>query len=315
MDPTKLRYFLAVLETGHFARAAQSLGISQPAISKSIKALEDDLGVRLFERGQFGAEPTRYALRLATRAKLMLAEGRLARAELEAMRGARKGRLAIGAGISFASRILPIAIERYRRRWPGISVSIDVGMSGSLFPALQSGEFDFVVSAPPIALTIDGDLSQEKLFDEVDSIVVGRDHPLLKAPPASLNDIGNYPWLVSGRSGLWDYICASFVEAGLRPPRDVVRTDSETLAKGLMNHGPYICLLGRELYALEAEAGLLFEIPLAGFGDIRPALITTRKRSPLQLAARNMIAIIRSVCAEESHDMLIPSDQIANDKR
>lgn len=307
MDPTKLRYFLAVLETGHFARAAASLGISQPAISKSIKALETDLGVKLFERGQFGAEPTRYAIQLAKRAKLMLAEGRLARAELESMRGALKGRLAIGAGISFASRILPLAIERYRRRWPGISVSIDVGMSGRLFPALQNGEFDFVVSAPPLALAVDSELSQEKLFDEVDSIVVGRDHPLLSVPPTSLEDVGSFPWLVSGRSGLWDYICASFVDAGLRPPRDVVRTDSETLAKALLNHGPYICLLGRELYALEAEAGLLFEIPLEGFGDVRPALITTRRRSPLQLAARNMIRIIRDICSEERQHNVNPA--------
>lgn len=299
MDPTKLRYFLAVLETGHFARAAQGLGISQPAVSKSIKALEDDLGVRLFERGQFGAEPTRYALRLATRAKLMLAEGRLARAELDAMRGARKGRLAIGAGISFASRILPIAIERYRRRWPGVSVSVDVGMSGGLYPALQNGEFDFVVSAPPVALAVDSELAQEKLFDEVDSIVVGRNHPFLTSPPNSLADIEGYPWLVSGRSGLWDYICASFIDAGMRPPRDVVRTDSEALAKGLLSQGPYVCLLGRELYALEAEAGLVFEVPIAGFGDVRPAFITTRKRSPLQLAARNMIGIIRSVIADD----------------
>lgn len=305
MDPVKLRYFLTVLETGHFARAAHALGISQPAVSKSIKALEDDLGVRLFERGQFGAEPTRYATRLATRAKLMLAESRLARAELEAMRGARKGRIAIGAGISFASRILPLAIDRYRRRWPGISISVDVGMSGALFPALQSGEFDFVISAPPIALNVDSDLAQERLFDEVDSIVVGRGHPLVSQPPSCLADVAGYPWLVSGRSGLWDYICASFRDASLPPPRDVVQTDSEALAKGLMMRGPYICLLGRELYAVEAENGSLCEIPLAGFGDVRPAFITTRRRSPVQPAAKNMIGVIRTVCAAEREHVLL----------
>jgi DNA-binding transcriptional LysR family regulator len=299
MDTTKLRYFLAVLETGHFARAAQSLGISQPAVSKSIKALEEDLGVRLFERGQFGAEPTRFATTLAKRAKLMLAENRLARAELDAMRGASKGRLAIGAGISCVGRILPIAIERYRRRWPGITLSIEVGMSDSLFLALQKGELDFVVSAPPLALAVDTDLAQEKLFDEVDSIVVGRGHPLLTVPPRSLNDIRGYPWIVSGGGGRWDRICARFINNGLQPPPHVVRTDSEALVKGLMNQGPYLCLMGRELYTLEAELGLLFEVPFAGFSDIRPALITTRKRSPLQLAARNMITIIRSVCSDD----------------
>lgn len=298
MDSTKLRYFLAVLEAGHFARAAAALGISQPAVSKSVKALEDDLGVRLFERGQFGAEPTRYALQLATRARLMLAEGRLARAEIDAMRGARTGRLAIGAGISFAYRVLPIAIDRYRRRWPGVSVSVDVGMSGPLFTALRQGDFDFVISAPPISVGADVELHQEKLFDEVDSPVVGRNHALAATPPTSIADFCGFPWLVSGRSGLWDSICARFIQAGLDPPKDVVRIDSEVLAKALLGQGPYICLLGRELYARELEQGLLCELPLAGFGDTRPAYVTTRRRSPLQLAAVNMIQIIKDVCAQ-----------------
>jgi DNA-binding transcriptional LysR family regulator len=299
MDPTKLQHFLAVLETGHYARAAQRLGISQPAVSKSIKTLETELGVRLFDRGQFGAEPTRFAARLAGRAKLILAEGHLARAEMAALRGAKAGQIAIGAGISFASRILPQAIERYRRRWPRVSVTVDVGMSGALFPALLRGKYDLVISAPPISLQVDPELTHEKLFDEIDSIVVGPGHPLLVNPPETLADISKFPWLVAGRSGLWDYICTSFVQAGVEPPSDIVRTDSETLAKGLLAQGPYLCLLGRELYANEMQAGRLFEVALPGFGDTRPAYITTRRRSPLQLAARNMVQVLRAVCAAE----------------
>jgi DNA-binding transcriptional LysR family regulator len=299
MDPTKLHHFLTVLETGHFARAAARLGISQPAVSKSIKSLETDLGVQLFARGQFGATPTPFANRLAVRAKLILSEGRMARAELDAMRGARKGVLSIGAGISFAARIVPMALDRFRRRWPGIGIAVDVGMSGALFPALLRGEHDFVISAPPLSLATDPELAQEKLFDEVDSIVVGSGHPLLISPPQTLRDVAGYPWLVGGRSGLWEYISTSFIQAGVEPPRDIVRTDSESLAKAMLAQGPYLCLLGRELYALEAEAGLLFEVPLPGFGDTRPAYITTRRRSPLQMAAKNMIQIMRQVCASE----------------
>lgn len=299
MDPAKLKHFLTVLETRHFARAAQALGISQPAVSKSIKSLETELGVKLFERGQFGAEPTRYAQLLAVRAKLILAEGRMARAELAAMRGAKKGRLAIGAGVSFAARILPRAIELYRRRWPGISVSVDVGMSGALFPGLLRGEYDFVLSAPPLALAVDPDLQQRILFEEADSIVVGPGHPLLLRPPQTLADLAPYPWLVSARSGLWEYICATFLQAGVAPPADIIEIDSDTLAKGLLAVGPYLCLLGRELYAAEADAGTLFEVPLPGFGDTRPAYITTRRRSPVQPAARNMIQIITRLCEAE----------------
>ena len=302
MDPIKLRHFLAVLECGHFARAAQQLGISQPAVSKSIKTLEADLGVTLFSRGLYGAQPTHFAERLAVRAKLIMAEGRLARAELAAMRDGQRGQLLVGTGVSFATRLLPLAIERYRRRWPGIAVTVDVGMSGSLFPALLRGELDFVVSAPPVELKVDESLLQEHLFEEEDSIVVGRGHPLLERRPRGLADLAPYPWVVTTRSGIWDYIAGTFERAGLEPPADVIRTDSESLAKGLLSRGPYLCLLGRELYVLEAQAGLLCPVPLTGFGDRRPAHITVRRRSPLPLAAKNMIAVIKQVCAEERLD-------------
>jgi DNA-binding transcriptional LysR family regulator len=302
VDPIKLQRFLAVLDTGHFARAAAQLGISQPAVSKSIKTLETELGVRLFERGQFGAEPTPFAKRLAVRAKLILAEGRLARAELDAMRGAKSGSLAIGTGISFASRILPQALDRFRRRWPNVAISVDVGISGMLFPGLLRGDYDFVISAPPPSLGIDPEIACEALFEEADVLVVGPSHPLLVEPPRTIADVQRYPWLVAGRSGLWESIVASFTAVGSPPPRDVIRTDSDTLAKALLLQGPYVCLLGRQLFAVEADQQRLFEVSLPGFGDRRPAFITTRRRSQPSLAARNMLTLIRAICAELDDD-------------
>ena len=78
--------------------------------------------MKLFERGAFGAEPTVFGRSLAKRAKLIVAETRLATAELDALKGAEKGFIKVGFGWSFLPRIAPLSIERFRRRRPGVTV-------------------------------------------------------------------------------------------------------------------------------------------------------------------------------------------------
>ena len=85
-DLKQLRHFLAIVEQGHFGRAAQQLGISKQGISQSVAALEETLGVRLFERGQFGAVPTEFGRALTQYAKVIQAETRKARAEIDGLR-------------------------------------------------------------------------------------------------------------------------------------------------------------------------------------------------------------------------------------
>jgi DNA-binding transcriptional LysR family regulator len=298
MDPVKLAHFLAVLETGHFARAARQLGLSQPAISKSIKALESSLGVQLFQRGQYGAQPTEFANRLARHARLIVAEGALARAEMNALRSATAGHLEIGASISFARDILPAAIERYRRRWPDVAISVDVGLSGSLFNDLLNGRLDFVISAPPTTLNVDEGLSQEYLLDEVDAFVVSSQHPLADQPEIGLADLLGFPWVVPKSGGRWEQIHALFASSKLPPPHRLVRTESTVLALRLLSHGPYICLLGRSIFAPEMEVGLLTELRLPHLIDKRPAFLTTRASTQSRLSAVNMITVLRDICSK-----------------
>lgn len=299
MDPVKLTHFLAVLDAGHFARAAKALGLTQPAVSKSIKALEASLGVRLFERGQFGAEPTEFANRLATHARLIVAEGALARSEMSALRNATAGNLVIGASVNFARNILPAAIEHYRRRWPEVVISVEVGLSPMLFTALLNGKLDFVVSAPPAGLQVDEALSREYLFEETDALVVGSGHPLVGRPSLGLADLLAYPWVVPQSGGRWEQINAVFIAAGLPPPHRLLRTESMILALALLSTGPYICLLGRDIYP-EVTSGTLMELQLPALTEKRPAYITTRLRTPLRLTAQNMVTILRNLSRPSS---------------
>jgi len=87
LDPQKLAHFLSVYDTGSFSGAASLNNVSQQAVSKSVLRLEDGLGVKLFERGAYGAEATIFGHALARRAKVITAESRLAAAEISALRG------------------------------------------------------------------------------------------------------------------------------------------------------------------------------------------------------------------------------------
>ena len=180
LDPRKLRHFLHVYETRNFARAADLSHVTQQAVSKSIARLEDLIGVVLFERGAYGAAPTIYADALARRARIILSENRLASAEINALKGAESGGVRVGFGWSFLPRVAPLAISNFRKRRPGITLSISTGDSNSLFGKLLSGDLEFVASAPPPAISIDPQLQTRKLFEETDVIVMRAGHPLAK---------------------------------------------------------------------------------------------------------------------------------------
>lgn len=297
MDPVKLRHFLAVLENRNFAGAAQRLGISQPAISKSIASLEKTLGFPLFVRGRQGAQPTATADILAGHARLILAEGKLAEAEIRALGNAAAGRLAIGASVSLAQTLLPRALARFRRRWPEVVVSVDVGLSPSLFDALVAGELDFVVSAPPAISAYDDIVRQDYLLDERDALIMGADHPLAGDPAPSLELLASFPWIMPRRSGRLRHIHAVFASAGLPPPTQMLRSESTELARGLLHSAPYICLLGDTIFQAEIEAGVFRALRDERFALTRPAFLTSRKRSRPRPAARNLATILREVAA------------------
>ena len=107
-DATRLRQLATVIRCRSYAKAAEVLGMSQPALSKSVLALERELGVKVLERGRFGAVPTPFGEALARRSDAVDAELRIAREELRSLRNARAGRVTIGCGPAEATRLLPL---------------------------------------------------------------------------------------------------------------------------------------------------------------------------------------------------------------
>lgn len=299
MDPQKLQHFLAVFRFGNFRRAAEEGNVTQQAVSKAVARLEDQLGLKLFERTSLGATPTAYAHTLARHAKVIVSEIRLAAAELSAMRGSTLGFVQVGIGWSFVPRIGPDAIAEFRRQRPGIGLRVVGGYSGSLYPQLLRGDLDLVVSAPPEELPIDDDLKMEELFTEQDVIIMSQDHPLAARSSINLSDLTECVWLMTlAFPQRWNSICEAFVRKGISPPSDVIDVDTLSMAKSMIARGHYVGLISSELVAAELDLGVFRSFQMESLPTQRPALLATRKGPELQPAAKVFRSILLEICEQ-----------------
>ena len=138
-----LQCFLAVTQLGSVQRAADSLSITQPAVSKTIGELESILGVRLFERGRRGAVPTREGRLFAPHASACVAALREGVDVLLRESGDVPGSLAIGMLPTVATALLPPALAEFKAQWPAVSVSVWTDSNAQLLTRLKEGRSGF----------------------------------------------------------------------------------------------------------------------------------------------------------------------------
>ena len=147
----QLRYFVAVAEKLHFGRAAQALHISQPPLSRAVRALEERLGVVLLARSRRRVELTPEGARLLEEARRTLTQLERAVLELRGMAAGEQGRLRIGF-VSLADYgVLPGLLKAFKSSHPGVRLALREMLSPEQAAALAAGELDFGLLLPPVA--------------------------------------------------------------------------------------------------------------------------------------------------------------------
>lgn len=137
-----LAHFVKIYDCGSIRAAASDLGLTQPAVSKSLMQLEEQLGVILFERQQSGVSPTQFGDALRRRANILDRELEYTAWEISSLSGFETGSLRIGVGPVWSQRFLPRLLPLFCRRYPKISLSVETG-SGSHFRRLiEEGKID-----------------------------------------------------------------------------------------------------------------------------------------------------------------------------
>ncbi|MEV4756612.1 LysR substrate-binding domain-containing protein [Micromonospora sp. NPDC049559] len=193
MQLHQLKYFVAVAELRHFTQAADSVGITQPSLSKQIHALEADLGAPLFERVRGNIALTAAGEVLLPLAKRILADVETARREVQELVGLRRGRVRLGATPSLCTALAPEVLRRFRDAHPNVDLRVEEGGSQDLVRDLLRGELDLAMIILP-ATGVDPGLRVEPLLRE--SLVVASVDPLLPMtgePPAGELPVGELP--------------------------------------------------------------------------------------------------------------------------
>lgn len=298
MDTRQLQMFLAVMDHGSLGQAAQHLGVSQPALTQSIRKLESKLKVKLFERSPRGMRATRYCEVFAERARKISLEMRLAIEDMEEMRGLSRGQLAVGAGPSLARAFLPEALSRLLRVRPRLRVTLIEGMSDTLFSSLARGDIDLAVTTPA-GTEWEQQLSSELLFQDA-VVVVGRSkHPLWSLGKPTLRDTLSYPWILPAPREIFRHrMEMMFARAKLSPPTAVIETTSYSAIIGLTSRTDYLSIVPYELIRQEEIAGTLAPIPVSGSRMNREVHAIYRQAQSLPPAPRALITHLHRVADE-----------------
>lgn len=290
-----LRCFIEVARLGSVGQAADVLAISQPAASKTLRELEDRLGVELFERAG-------RRLRLTEAGRLFQRHSGLSLIELE--RGVRavrepeqhRRRLIVGVLPTVATRIMPRAALAFAAAMPGGSLRITTGPNWLLLSQLRDGTLDLVVGrlAAPEEMT---GLVFEQLLVEPVIAVVRPNHPLLSAPTVSL---ATAPLILPPpgtviRPAVEQY----FLTLGQELPAALVETVSLALGRGIVQGSDAVWFISRGVVGEELALGRLVELPRAGLPlPAGPVGLTLRAGAEPLPEARALMQSLRAAVTD-----------------
>jgi molybdate transport repressor ModE-like protein len=195
LDTRRLRVLYEVARQGSFSAAAESMGYTQPAISRQIALLERETGTTLLERRPDGARLTDAGQLLVRHAEVLLTRLKDAEEELGELLGMQSGRLRMSTITSAASTIVPPAILEFRRRLPGVELSVAVLDPAGVLAALRAGEIDLAVTNDESHFDLP-EVEALHLFDEPLLIALPHDHPLARARRVHLSDLAEERWML-----------------------------------------------------------------------------------------------------------------------
>ncbi|MEV0394714.1 LysR family transcriptional regulator [Polymorphospora rubra] len=218
MQLQQLKYFLAVAKHRHFTQAAESVGVTQPSLSKQIHSLEAELGAPLFERVRGNVALTAAGEALLPLAARILADVDTARREVQELVGLRRGRVRLGATPSLCSSLAPQVLSRFRTAHPTIDLHVEEGGSQDLVGELTRGGLDLALIIRP-GQGIDPSLTAEPILRE--NLVVASVGPLpgvARDEPVDLLTLRHQP-MVMFRTGydLRDATLEACRQAGFTP--------------------------------------------------------------------------------------------------
>ncbi len=291
MNPIHLAAFQAVAETGSFARAADRLFVSQPAVSLHVASLEAELGIRLFDRLPRGSELTdagHLLLSYVERIDTIESEARSAIDELA--RGSR-GRLAIGASTTIGVYLLPLVLGQYKSVYPQIEPTLLIENTESICTHLADGVIELGMTEGEEIAPVFG-LDSSVFFEDELVVIAAPGHPLASKKRVTARMLAGERFLErESGSGTRAVAERAFREAGIERQIEMVFGHTEAIKRGVIgNLG--IAVVSQLTVRYEHEAGQLAVIRPAGLRLNRPFRLVTRQGRSLSHAASYFVQML-----------------------
>jgi DNA-binding transcriptional LysR family regulator len=290
LDLKHLRQLTEVADKGSIRAAAESLAITQPALSRSIRSIENELGLKLVDRGPRGAELTAAGARLLSYARIIDANLISAENELKGLRDRNSRTEQIAFGMSWLTETLIAAqlFERVLRERPGIRLTSLVGDYESLAPKLASGRLDFFVGPPPIGGPRPGIMTQP-LTEFPAAIVVRAGHPLARQKEPTIDDLVAAQWILplAGTIPRLTYD-NSFLRRGVAPPEPLFEVQPlSPVIRHMLRDSDLVTILPLVVVESEVAAGTLKILPFDD--DIAFPIHLTQRQVRYPSAARDFV--------------------------
>lgn len=292
---SELRVFVAVLEHRSFHKAAAVLHLTQPAVTKSIAGLESMLGVKLFDRGVHGVEPTVLGLSFAPRAIAIFDELRRAAQDLALVSRGEKGTLRVGIVPMPAIPFLPVAVGRLANAHPNIFVSVVEDRETELVDRLRSRDVDLAILRLSL-IDASSDMEVAPLFDEQLCVVASKDHPLAGSKRLSWAQLLKERWIMPPADCyFYAHVHRTLARLGLELPRHVVEAPSINIQFGMVMHAGMLGFGMRSQVSFAPGKDFLvrlpFELPFSS-GSVGAVTLKSHAPSPL---AQLLIGHIRDL--------------------
>ncbi len=258
-----LSRFVVITEAGTMRRAAEEVGVTQAALTRSVKLLEEDLGAALFERKARGLRLTFFGIKVLDQARHLLREAQVAETEIRSLKEGETGIIRITAAPAWMSTVLPPVIAQLQREFPRISFELSARNYANALPELKSGYFDAFFGGFQRMEALPSFLDRKAIFPAKLLVIGNEKHPLLSREVIKAGDLVQFRWIsfqsdVAYLDAVNETIhreCGKIIEAS-------IHCDSMLAVLELLRCGDYLSLLpstflgaayGRDLVVIETD--------------------------------------------------------------
>jgi LysR family pca operon transcriptional activator len=293
-----LHCFLAVAQHHSLQKAAEVLSITQPAVSKTIKELEDILQVHLFVRGRKGAALTREAELFLRHAGTSVSALRQAVDSMAQVRDHGSAMIAIGVLPTLAPSFVPRVLLAFHRAFPEVQVSVITGTNPQLLTQLRQRELDLVLCRLSDPEQMVG-LSFEHLYTDPLVLVVRPGHPLLSAPTLELARLRSFTAVLPLKGSVIRHTADTFaITHGIAPIADFIETLSVSFGRAYTGNSDAIWFVPWGAVQPDVESGLLVRLPLSTRGTEESIGVMLRTDGLAQPEVQNLITLFRHTASE-----------------